>query len=84
MFASISLPETFRCRQRHAHLTAERSESCDARYFDRKGYEKLEAVEFAPPPRVLIREFPGIPALIDGKLEVIVFSAEQILPHEGA
>ncbi len=76
------MPDAHRCRQRHAHATKARRESCDARYFDRRGYQKLEAVKFTPPPRLVIRKFPGIPARIDGRLEVIVFSAEEILPHE--
>jgi hypothetical protein len=75
------LPDSLRCKQRHAHATAARRDSCDARYFDRRGYEKLEEIQFAPPPRLLIEEFPGIPALIDDKLAVVVFTAEQILPH---
>ena len=75
------MPDRLRCRQLHTHATEARRDACDERHLDRCGYAKLEAVQFAPPPRKIIREFPGIPALIDGKLAVIVFSAEKILPH---
>lgn len=75
------MPDEWRCHQRHAHATEARRDGCDSRYYDRQGFEKLEAVEFAPPPRRVVQEFPGKPALLDGKLAVVVFSAEQILPH---
>ena len=81
MSANASLPEALRCRQRHAHATAARRDSCDARYLDRRGYAKLEAMQFAPPPRLIVQEFPGIMALLDDTLEVVIFSAEEILPH---
>lgn len=76
------MPDLLHCRQHHAHASEARRDACDARYLERLGYEKLEAVEFAPPPRRIIQQFPGILALIDGTLEVVVFSAEEIFPHE--
>ncbi len=75
------MPDGFRCRQRHAHATESRRDDCDARYLDRRGFEKLEAVQFAPPPRMIVQQFPGILSLLDDKLEVVIFSAEEILPH---
>ena len=74
--------ERTRCLQRHAHATAAHRDECDSRSLELSGYARLESVRFAPPPRVVIRNFPGLPVLLHGKLIVFVFSADEILPHE--
>ena len=75
------MPEIFRCRLRHAHRLPARRDECDGAWYDQRGFEKLSAVDFVEPPRVLIEEFPGV-VETRGTLDVVVFSREQILPHE--
>lgn len=82
MSASTSLPEVLRCRQRHAHFTPARRDDCDSRYYELRGFAKLAALEFLPPPRVLVQHFPGVSIRLDDTIDVVVFTAEQILPHE--
>ena len=76
------MPEVLRCRQRHAHRTAGRRDDCDARYYDIRGFAKMAALEFAPPPRLLVQQFPGVSIRLDDAIDVVVFTVEQILPHE--
>jgi hypothetical protein len=71
----------FACLQQHEHETAAERDGCDAQTYDALSLAKMSQVGFTGPAKIHRLYEPGRPAR-RGRLEVVVFSEEQIVPWE--